>query len=143
MANETKKVGIPPAPQGRPKTVDEAVTDKVVEYCTMLRAWKLQVYHSTVIGHFQQLVSGTELGKKIERPDGSWDVLKLDNWYYRSFVEDHPDISSGLQLPLKVQRGEWGQSSNLDIFYNRTREQLLEVTRTKSNFDTECFTTGP
>jgi len=59
--------------------VNEAVANKVVKYCTMLRAWKIHIYHSTVIGHFQQLVSGTELGKKFERPDGSWDVLKNDN----------------------------------------------------------------
>jgi hypothetical protein len=59
--------------------VDEAVADKVVKYCTMLRAWKIHIYHSTVIGHFEQLVSGTELGKKLERPDGSWDILKLRN----------------------------------------------------------------
>ena len=37
--NEKWKVGIPPAPRGRPKTVADVVTGKVVEYCTMLRAW--------------------------------------------------------------------------------------------------------
>ena len=59
--------------------MDEPLADKVVEYCTMLRAWKIHIYHSTVIGHFEQLVSGTELGNKLERPDGSRDMLKLHN----------------------------------------------------------------
>lgn len=94
MVNE-KKVGIPPASRGRPKTVDDAVTDKVREYCTMLRAWKIQVYFSTVVGHFQRLISGTELGKKISGADGSWDMKKLENWYYRHFLNEN--VSSGLQ----------------------------------------------
>lgn len=72
-------------------------------------------------------MSGTELGLKFSRADGSWDVRKLDHWYYRHFLGNKEHITSGLQLPLKVQRNEWGTAFNLNVFYDRTKEQLLEV----------------
>jgi surface antigen len=53
-----QSVGTEPRSAGRPKHVTADVTQGVADYCTMLRAWKLPVFHSTVISHFQRLIDG-------------------------------------------------------------------------------------
>ena len=125
-----QSVGTEPRSAGRPKHVTADVTQGVADYCTMLRAWKLLVFHSTVISHFQRLIDGTDLQLKFKKDIGDglldWNLHALDNWYKRRFLGDHPEISSGLQRPLDVARERWGTSDNLGVFYNRTRDQLLE-----------------
>ena len=71
----------------------DVITDKVVEYCEMLRAWKIPVFRSTVIGHFQMLIGDSSLGSKFKLASSSWDYTKLGYWYKRRFLGDNVDIS--------------------------------------------------
>jgi len=82
--------------------VPDVITDKVVEYCEMLRAWKIPVFRSTVIGHFQMLLGDSPLGSELKLASGSWDYTKLGYWYKRHkrrFLSDNVDISAGLPPP--------------------------------------------
>jgi len=92
---------VPRAPRGRQQSVpdEDVITDNVVEYCEMLRAWKIPVFCSTVIGHFQMLLGDSPLGSEFKLASGSWDYTKLGYWYKRRFLGDNVDISAGLPPP--------------------------------------------
>lgn len=153
--NDTVKVrvGCPPLKVGRHELVPTEVTTGILDYMRMLAAHKVPCYHSTVIAAFLRVIDNTPLGLKFKMPAASdpaaaseaagpqteaeaiasmderdWDMVKVDNWYKNHFLGDHKgEVQTGLQLTLDVARGNWCKSENLSLFYNNTRDQLLEV----------------
>ena len=82
----------------------DVITDKVVEYCEMLRAWKIPVFRSTVIGHFQMLLGDSPLGSELKLASGSWDYTKLGYWYKRRFLSDSATtLTSQRDCPHQAQ----------------------------------------
>lgn len=127
-----KHIGTAPTPAGRPKLVPDNVTVALVDLCKVLRSFQMPVFHTTVIAHFKRLTDGTELGRKFQKKsdDGMWDWHegKLDNWYKRHFLGEHPELATGGQMSIDVARNNWCISNNIKYYFDVVETQLLRVT---------------
>ena len=82
---------------------------ELIYFCERLRECKVAVYKHTVIDYAMRLIGTHEAALNFARVhDGeyvlnedkdlggfAWDMLKWDNWYYRRFLGDHPELSTG------------------------------------------------
>ena len=85
-------------------------------YICKLRELKTPVYKDTVIGYGMKLLNRTvhylsfaqvdKKGEYVRDDDGfcKWDMGKLDSWYYRRFLGDRPDLTTGALLCVSVCR---------------------------------------
>ena len=72
-----------------------------------LREVKTPVYKDTVIGYAMKLLNKHEAHLNLAKIDAEqdyvrdeegglvWDVTKLDHWYYRRFLGDRPEFTTG------------------------------------------------
>ena len=80
------QIGTSPNRRGRPKTVDDSITEQLVLFNAVLRESKIAVYKSTVITQFKTLIGDTRLVQKFIDEDGEWNEKKIDMWYQRHFL---------------------------------------------------------
>jgi hypothetical protein len=116
---------------GRPKIVPDNVTVALVDLCKVLRSFQMPVFHTTVIAHFKRLTDGTELGRKFQKKSGDgwdWHEGKLDNWFKRHFLGEHPELATGGQMSIDVARNNWCISDNVKYYFDNVEMQLLRVT---------------
>ena len=120
------KAGKSPTKEGRPKAMPETVVEKLIEFEAMLRSFNVPVYRGLVMGHFMQLVEGTTYGDSFMNATG-WDWHKLNNFYDRRFMGDHPDVTSGKQRPLDIARALWEKAAAVKPHYDDAASALLKV----------------
>jgi hypothetical protein len=92
---------------GRPCSFPKELEEELIVYISKLRQLKVQVYKPTVLYYAMGLIGPTEFALGFARigDDGEyvraeaggfeWDTDKLDHWYYRRFLGDHPELTTG------------------------------------------------
>ena len=94
--------------QGRPCSYPKEIEEVLVRFIAKLRQCKAAVYKWTVMDYAMRLISKHEAALNFARVDADgnfvqneelggfeWDMCKLDHWYYRRFLGDHPELSTG------------------------------------------------
>ena len=120
MAGE---IGTSPNRRGRPKTVDDCITEQLLLFNAVLRESKIAVYKSTVITQFKTLITDTGLMRKFIHEDGEWNEKKIDNWYQRHFLASE-GVSTGHQRPIDVHREQWKTAANCKIYFDDASDAL-------------------
>ena len=106
--------------RGRPRSYPADLEEELLYFCKQLRRCKARVTKDTVLDHAMRLLGPHEasLNFALVGSDGEyvrneelggfeWDDAKLDNWYYRRFLADHPELSTGVAVDgwVVVSRG--------------------------------------
>ena len=86
---------------------------ELLYFISKLRELKQPVYKATVQDYAMRLISPHEaaLNFALVGDDGEyvrneelggfqWDTYKLDHWYYRRFLGDHPELSTGKHFQM-------------------------------------------
>ena len=106
---------------------------QIVGMVRRLRQLLCPVYRHTVINYLMRGLSthtaslrfarvGAD-GEYLLNPDPSigglqWDMKALENWYYRRFLGDHPELCTGNQRLLDEKRARWGSAAKMLPHYN-------------------------
>ena len=57
----------------------------------------------------------------FQNKEGEWIRKKWQNWYYRRFLGDNPELRTGSQRPLDIHRVKWRTSNSIAIYYENAR----------------------
>ena len=126
--NAKGKQAVPsPKRVGRPKSLPDEVTGKIIQFESLLRSYSIPVFRCTVIAHLMRLVEGTGMHAKFLDSEGDWDQHKLNHWYDRRLKGDHKEVRSGKQRPLDIARSEWEKEDAVSPFYDHTRDMLIKA----------------
>jgi len=95
--------------KGRPCSYPKELEEVLVRFIKKLRQCKAAVYKWTAMDYAMRLISKHEAALNFARVDADgnfvrneelggfeWDMCKLDHWYYRRFLGDHPELSTGV-----------------------------------------------
>ena len=88
-----------------------------------------------MIAKFKELSKVQWFRQHISELEISRTILELNLFIKNQLLKKPKTNFIRLQLPLKVQRNEWGNVFNMEMFYKRTMEQLLEVILINFLFD--------
>ena len=93
---------------GRPPSYPKELEEELLAFVRRLRELTIRVDKWTVMDYAMRLISTHEASLSFAHigPDGEyvqnaelggfeWDPVKLDNWYYRRFLGDHPELTTG------------------------------------------------
>ena len=102
--------------KGRPCSYPKEIEEVLVRFIAKLRQCKAAVYKWTVMDYAMRLISKHEAALNFARVDADgnfvrneelggfeWDMCKLDHWYYRRFLGDHPELSTGDTTPQGLE----------------------------------------
>lgn len=94
--------------RGRPRSMPQEMEEDVVHFCGQLRRLRVRVTKDTVLDYVMRLLGPHEAslnfarvgddGEYVKNPElggFEWDIDKLNHWYYRRFLGDHPQLSTG------------------------------------------------
>ena len=130
--------GKTPKKEGRPKSISDEVTEKVIEWVALYRSFKIPVYKNLVISYLMRLVEDSSYemkfttGPREEGGEPKWDRWKLDHWYVRRFLGDNDEVTTGAQRAQDVLRNNWGTSAACQPYYDDAKEALLTVSARRS-----------
>ena len=134
--NETGKE---PRKMGKDFAFPKDAEENLSHFVSLLRKCKCPVYKETVIDYAQGLISGHVAAANFRRVDkhgsviknaegkSTWDMKKFNNWYYRRFLGDNPDLTTGNQRLQDAQRAKWGTAKNMRTHYDNYERALLEI----------------
>lgn len=102
-----------PGETGRPCSYPKELERELIYFVSKLRELKQPVYKATVQDYAMRLIGPHEaaLNFALVGDDGEyvrneelggfqWDMYKLDHWYYRRFLGDHPELSTGEHIQM-------------------------------------------
>jgi hypothetical protein len=93
---------------------------------TYMRINRARSFSCTVIDYAQRLIEPTAIADLYKDKDGEWDRSKWLNWYYRRFLGDNPDLSTGSARPLDIHRAKWRTAANIAIYFDNARDAFVE-----------------